>query len=480
MKKILNFLPWTAASFAALGLLAALAISLGAPKRTPQSTIHEIAKQATPTVVSITSIRRAEPSVTALLFDSEDPHSENPDKMLMGIGSGVIIRPDGTILTNNHVVENAEKITVTLGEKTKALAHVVGTDPKTDLAVIRLNDPRAGLPVLSFGNSDRAEVGDWVIAIGSPFGLNHTVTFGIISAKSRGQMGILDTEDFIQTDAAINPGNSGGPLLDSSGQLIGINTAIYSQSGGYMGIGFAIPSKIAYEVANSLIQNGRVIRGWIGLAAQDLDADLARYFHLKSEQGALVSDVIPNGPGDLASIHTGDVVLNYDHHAVTGAGDFKNLVGKTKAGASVPIEIARNGANHQAPPQIQNIVVKIREAPGPPPPPQTRLAGESGQEDRKRVATLGLQFRDVPAEIVRFLGLPPRQAGALIIGVKPGSPGFDAGLEPGDIIRRANDLDIANAKDFTTLTHQLKLGQAAILYIQRGKDEKVFVSVKEG
>ena len=227
------------------------------------------------------------------------------------------------------MVEDAEKITVIFGEKQKSKAHLVGTDPKTDLALLQIDGPKRGdYPVIAFGNSDQIHEGDWAIAIGSPFGLNRSVSFGIISAKGRAQMGILDVEDFIQTDAAINPGSSGGPLLNTQGELVGVNTAIFSEGGGNMGIGFAVPAKIAREISDALITNGHVPRGWVGMMAQDLDADLARYFKAPSAQGALVSQVSPVGPADQASVQGGDVITQFDHQTVDGAATLKSLVGK--------------------------------------------------------------------------------------------------------------------------------------------------------
>src|SRR6185437_11733647 len=264
-------------------------------------------KKAIPAVVSITTVK----SMTAAEAMNEmSPNSTNgpipfplgpggpgdlggdKEQQVVEIGSGIIIRPNGYILTNDHVVAHATRIQVSFDDKTKYPAKIIGTDPKTDLAVIRVEKAPSSLPTLSFADSDQIKVGDWAIAVGSPYGLKQSVSFGIVSAKGRAQMGILDVEDFIQTDAAINPGSSGGPLLNTAGEIIGVNTAIFSQGGGFSGIGFAVPSSIAKEVADQLISKGRVVRGWVGLYAQDLDPDLAKHFHSPSQQGALVSAIV--------------------------------------------------------------------------------------------------------------------------------------------------------------------------------------------
>jgi serine protease Do len=473
---------------------------------------NEIAQSSMPAVVSITSIRLAStrdsllPGMPPLPGLNDDDHGDDPsisshghgpgakapgltpfpgpggggrnhlggdpsaqDPRVLGIGSGIIIRKDGLILTNNHVVENAERITVNFDEKHKAKAHIVGTDPKTDLAVIKVDDPkRNDYPVIRFGDSDQIREGDWAIAIGSPFGLNRSVSFGIISAKGRAQMGILDIEDFIQTDAAINPGSSGGPLLNSSGELVGINTAIFSEGGGNMGIGFAIPSKIAHEISDKIIADGRVSRGWVGMMAQDLDTDLAKYFKVPATQGALVSEVVPNGPASHASLQSGDVVTRYDQHPVDGASTLKSLVGKTKAGSTVPVEVVRNG-------RAKMLTLAVLEQPGTPQAPEVQQAGQAGGNHHP--PSLGLAVEDVPTEISRFLNLPSRK-GTLVVGVNPGSPAFDAGIGPGDIILSANKADVHGAREFNKMAQDLKKQDMAVLYVQRGPTERIFVPVK--
>jgi serine protease Do len=444
---------------------------------------NALAKKATPAVVSITTVKLLSPEAAeaAEIGQLFEPHNQTsdrlpgtklqiPDQHVVGLGSGIVLKANGIILTNSHVVDHAQKIEVTLADndddKNKYSAHLLGIDPKTDLAVIQMDKPPAGLSVLKFGDSDALKVGDWAIAVGSPYGLKHTVTFGIISATGRAQMGILDTEDFIQTDAAINPGSSGGPLLDANGNVIGVNTAIYSQGGGFSGIGFAVPSKIAKEVSAQLIDHGRMIRGWIGLAAQDLDSDLAKHFHAPSQKGALVSEVLHGGPASQASLQAGDVVLSYNHQPVDSAERFKSLVGKTTVDSVIPMDISRNGIS-------KTLSIHVLEAPGAPELASQQLAGVAATH----TASLGLGVEEIPNELSDFLHLPER-TGAVVVSVVPGGAGFDAGLSPGDIILTVDDKTVHGAKDFKQIASHLKAPDTAILYVQHGPSEKTFVPIK--
>lgn len=436
--------------------------------------LNQVAQKVTPSVVSITSIKNRDLRKSALDL-SIDPS----EQALMGIGSGVIIRPDGVILTNEHVVHNAQKVTVTLGDKHKLSAHVIGTDPKTDLAVIQL-DTHPSLPALGFGNSDQIKVGDWILAVGSPFGLTRSVTSGIVSAIGRAQLGMLDTEDFIQTDAAINPGNSGGPLINTNGEMIGLNTAIFSQSGGFVGIGFAIPSKIAKQVADEILEHGRVIRGWMGMTTQDIDEELGQYFHVKPNRGALVSDIQPNGPASQASLKEGDVVLSYNDVSIESARHLKSLVAKTRAQKEVRMTISRDG-------KTQTRLALVREQPAPKSVPLTddenetrgQLAGQAaGKGNRDPGASLGLVVEDIPPEFSEMLEIPT-SSGAIVTSIRPGSPAFEAGISRGDIILSADSVPVHSSKDFTKAIQKLK-SNITVLYLQRGPDEKVFIPLKTG
>ncbi|OFZ54237.1 MAG: hypothetical protein A2428_07125 [Bdellovibrionales bacterium RIFOXYC1_FULL_54_43] len=443
--------------------------------------LNDIVRKAMPTVVSISAVKTysagegSAPGMPPLPWGSDEPGQpgeppEGINPRALGVGSGVIIRPDGMILTNSHVVEGSERITVTFDEKRKGSAHIVGIDTKTDLAVIQLDKQPNGeknLPVLEFGDSDDIKVGDWALAIGSPYGLIRSVSFGIISSKSRAEMGVLDIEDFIQTDAAINPGSSGGPLLNSKGEIIGINTAIFSQGGGFSGIGFAIPSGIAKEVANQLINAGRVIRGWIGVTAQDLDEDLASHFKVKGTEGALISDVRPESPASK-SLAPGDVILKANGLRVESSSKLKTLIGKTQIGKQVQLDIVRDGR-----PEV--IKINSSEEPGARP---AQLAGQAAKKgDRPGRGSLGLAVEDVPDEIAHFIG-KSKNAGALVVGVRLGSPAFDSGLFPGDIILNANNKEVRNAKELTQITKKMKRGDSTVLYVQRGADDRLFLSLK--
>jgi len=345
-----------------------------------------------------------------------------------------------------------KKVTVTFDDKTKLRAHIIGEDPNTDLAVIQLDKkPEVNLQTISFGDSDQISVGDWAIAIGSPFGLTRTVTTGIISAVGRGQLGMLDVEDFIQTDAAINPGNSGGPLLNAKGEMIGINTAIFSQNGGFIGIGFAIPSKTAQSVFNEILIHGRVIRGWIGMTTQNLDSDLARYFKRPTSDGALVSEIRNHGPADTASIRVGDVILRYDTRPISSADQLKAIVSSTHAGREIPVEISRDG-------KIQTLQVTIKEQPQPKSSSHahpTQLAGQAANGQSPRFPTFGLAVEDIPPEFSELFGIAPH-SGALVAGIKAGSPASEAGLGIGDIILNANKTKIHDAKDFFDFSKKCK------------------------
>jgi len=315
-----------------------------------------VAKAAQPAVVNISSSRKViagaqQPPSPSPFFD--DPFFRRffgeefrrrfqlpPERREQGLGSGVLVSPDGYIVTNNHVIAEAEEVTVLLADSRRFTAKVVATDPRTDVAVIKID--AKGLPMLPWGDSSRLQVGEMVLAVGNPFGLNQTVTMGIISAVGRAHMGIVDYEDFIQTDAAINPGNSGGALVNLKGELIGINTAIFSQSGGYMGIGFAIPSNMAKGVMQSLIKHGKVIRGWLGVGIQDLTEDLAKEFGVAEIKGALVSDVASDGPAAKAGLERGDVITSFNNVSVKDSTQLRSLVTESEPGATVTLTILRD------------------------------------------------------------------------------------------------------------------------------------------
>ena len=330
--------------------------------------LSSAARKAMPSVVNIFTSKEIKvprnPLMQDPLFrrffgdqlDTETQHSSS-------LGSGVIVGPEGYVLTNHHVVETADEIEVALADGRKAPAKIVGTDPETDLAVLKLS--LKGLPAITIGQSDRVAVGDLVLAIGNPFGVGQTVTMGIISALGRSHLGISTFENFIQTDAAINPGNSGGALVDASGNLIGINSAIYSRSGGSMGIGFAIPTSLAKQVMEQIIQHGSVTRGWIGVEVQDLNAELAESFRLRTTSGTLIAGVLRGGPADHAGIKPGDILVSIESHAVTDSSSMLNLIAALQPGKIATMKLLRSQ---------KEVLVKVTV--GKRPHPQTRSTDE--------------------------------------------------------------------------------------------------------
>jgi len=363
-----------------------------------------------------------------------------------GMGSGVIVDKEGYILTNNHVVKDADEIKVTLSNKKVYKGKVIGTDPKTDIAVIKIND--SNLPILKIGNSDQLKVGARVIAIGNPFGLNQTVTTGIISATGRADVGIADYEDFIQTDAPINPGNSGGALVNIRGELIGINTAILSSSGGYQGVGFAVPSNMAKVVMDSLIKKGKVVRGWLGVSIQPITPELAREFGLKEEKGILISDVIHNSPAEQAGLQRGDILTEFDGKEMRDPSQLKNLVANTQPGKEVVVKYVRNG-------KINTAKVLIKE-----------LSAEAQSSTTFENLLKGISVQDITPDIRRDLNLPPRVTGVVITNVRDDSPAGEV-LSRGDIIVEVNKKKIDNVRDYDSMRSRIKSDQRLLILIYR-------------
>ena len=347
-----------------------------------------------------------------------------------GVGSGVIVTKDGYILTNNHVVESADDIKVALNDGREFSARVIGRDPQTDIAVLKID--AHGLPFLTMADSDKIEVGDVVLAVGNPFGIGQTVTTGIISAKGRATLG-LDYEDFIQTDAAINPGNSGGALVDTEGRLIGINTAILSESGGNQGIGFAVPANLARWVMDGLVQNGRVERGFLGVNIQDLTPDLAKQFKLDHDNGALVSEVAPQSPAGKAGLMSGDVIVEFNGKPVTDSRHLKLQVGATMPGSAVSLKILRDGAS-------KTLQVTVKELPG------DKLAKASSTPEKAEDALHGVAVTELDRASRAELNVPERVNGALISQVEPDSAAYEAGLRGGDVITEINRKPVRNAE----------------------------------
>ncbi|MGO8927417.1 MAG: DegQ family serine endoprotease [Limisphaerales bacterium] len=375
-------------------------------------------------------------------FGQQTPNRQFSVPRQKGLGSGVIVTKDGYILTNNHVVDNAEEVKVTLQDGRDFTAKVIGRDPKSDVAVIKID--AKNLPVVPMADSDKVQVGDIVLAVGNPFGVGQTVTTGIVSATGRGNLGIEDYEDFIQTDAAINPGNSGGALVDVEGRLIGINTAIYSRSGGNQGIGFAIPSDLARNVMDSLISYGRVARGYLGVMIQDVTPALAKEFKLKDTGGALIGDVVPKGPADKAGLKDGDVVIEYSDKNVVDSRRLRLAVGETKPGTTVPIKILRNG-------ESKTLEVTVQQLPG-----SEELAKSDTSSGTDTGTLNGVGVADLDQQTRQELKVPENVKGVVITEVKPDSPSAEAGLKQGDVIEEINRHPVKTADEAVKLTENPK------------------------
>lgn len=392
-------------------------------------------------------------------FD-RDPSERGPHRG--GMGSGVIISDDGYVITNNHVVEGAKEVQVTLPDKREFTGKIVGTDPKTDLAVVKIDGKN--LPFVPWGDSAKLQVGEYVLAVGNPFGLNSTVTLGIVSALGRGRMGITQYEDFIQTDAAINPGNSGGALVNTKGELIGINTAIFSQTGGYQGVGFAVPTSMAKPVFDSLVKSGKVVRGYMGVAIQDLSPDLAKSFGLKQTNGALISDVTADGPADEAGIKQGDVVLEYQGERVEDPAALQRMVTRTAVGTTVTVKVLRDG--HE-----KELKLKVGEQPD-----AIKTAKADANSDES-VALAGIEVQAIDKKTAREMGLSEKAKGVVVTNIDPDSPASDSGLREGDVIQEINRQEIKSVKDFEKIATGLKKDQPALLLINR-RGASLFLTVR--
>ena len=367
-----------------------------------------------------------------------------------GSGSGFIIRKDGIIITNNHVVEDAKEITVTLTDKTEYKAKILGRDPKTDLAVIKI-EPKATLPVASLGNSDVLQVGDWVMAIGNPFGLSNTVTAGIVSAKGR-SIGSSPYDDFIQTDASINPGNSGGPLFNEQGEVVGINSAIFSQSGGNIGIGFAIPINLAKKLVPELEEHGSVTRGWLGVAIQKVTPELASSLGLTESRGALVADVTGGSPAAKGGIERGDVIVGFNGKKVEESATLPKLVAETAVGKTVPVEVMRNGKTKTVEVTVARMV-------------EETAAAETNQEAIKK-SKWGLALREVRPEERAELKLKDSE-GVLVTSVLPESPAAEAGVQEGDVIVEVNKTPVGSVAALKKEADKVEGDKPLLLLLRR-------------
>ena len=488
LKSRLRVASWTAGA-AALTAVWLLVAGLGtaqsqAADAAPQTfavgspSFADVVERVSPAVVNISVSKLIRPTPTAgyggqipggqtpfddffsRFFDFPGgPGMQQAPRHAEGEGSGFIIDKSGLIATNNHVVEDAEKVTVTLTSGKTLEARVIGTDPRTDLALVQV-DADGDLPYVSFGDSDKARVGEWVLAIGNPFGLGGTATAGIISARGRDiQSGPYD--DYLQIDAPINAGNSGGPVFNAAGEVIGINTAIFSPNGGNIGIGFAIPSNLARHVLSELEDGGTVSRGWLGVQIQSVDEDLARALGLDGTDGALVAEIVPDGPADKAGIQSGDVITGFAGDPVESARDLGRLVGDRHSGDRVDLKIWRDGRSRELTVNLGNLdnspAVASLE-----PTPSKAPAGE-----------LGLTLDDLTPANRAELGLDANARGAVVVDVDPESPAARQGIRPGDVIVGVNRRETDTAREVAdALAASGKSSGPALVLVRRGDSQR--------
>ena len=400
------------------------------------------------------------------------PPGRPPGGPGMSAGSGVVIDSRGYILTNNHVVEDAKDITVTFNDGREIPATIVGTDPKTDLAVIKVKIENEQLPSITWGSYDSLRVGDVVLALGSPFGLKSSVSFGIISALGRGGVGITEYEDFIQTDAAINPGNSGGALVNMEGELIGINTAIFSRTGGSEGVGFAIAVSIAKDISSSLIESGKVIRGWMGVAIQELTPALAQSFQLPEEQqgGVLISEVHEDGPSAKAGLQRGDVILEYGNEQVKDVNHLRNIVARTKVGKQKEITVLREGKE-----KALTLVLGER--------PSDRMLAKGGSPGEKPPAMAkldnvlsGLKVEAITSDNRKQFDISEKATGVVVTKVEAGSEVEAAGIQPGDLIQEVSRNVIKTLDDFQQIASKIEKEALVVLLVNR-RGNNLFVAI---
>lgn len=391
-------------------------------------------------------------------FGQQMPQREREMKRT-SLGSGVIATADGYIVTNNHVVENADSISVRLTNFEEYDAKIIGRDPKTDLALIKI-EAKSQLPFVAMGDSEKLRVGDWVMAIGNPFGFEQTVTAGIVSGKGR-SLGSGPYENFIQTDASINPGNSGGPLFNLQGEMVGINTAIYSRSGGNIGIGFAIPVNMAKSVIAQLKESGTVTRGWLGVLIQQMTPELAKQFNLDRPIGALVGEVTPGSPADKAGIKQGDVIIEYNGKEVSQMSLLPTLVSQSPVGSKAELLLMRNGKKKA----VSVVIAKLDE----------EQVAEAETPD-KTSQELGMSVQALTPEIAKTLGIKDK-AGVLITNAEAGSPAFEAGLRRGDLILEVNQKPVKDVASYNAAMSKVK-EEGSVLFLVKRKGHTRFVAIR--
>ncbi|HEY5718185.1 MAG TPA: DegQ family serine endoprotease [Motiliproteus sp.] len=434
----------------------------------------ELVEAASPAIVNISSVRKDQAEETGQSpfegykpdqlpdifkhFFGERGHDGAPRNHPRSLGSGFVISADGYLLTNHHVVKDADAIMVRLSDRRELQAELIGADPRSDLALLKIEADH--LPVVKLGNSDKLKVGEWVLAIGSPFGFDHTVTAGIVSAKGR-SLANENYVPFIQTDVAINPGNSGGPLFNLEGEVVGINSQIYTRSGGFMGLSFAIPITMAMEVVEQLKETGQVSRGWLGVIIQEVNRDLAESFGLDKPAGALVAKVLPNSPAAAAGLREGDIIVGFNGHDIDMSAELPQLVGRIKPGRTVPVRVVREG-------KLKKLKVEVGVL-----PEEDALVLAGRGEAAPQSNRLGIQVSALEDERRAQWNL---NGGVVVRSVDPG-PGGDAGLVAGDVITMLNGESIDDVSQFQRVVNQLPEGRAVPMRIVR-RGSPLFLPLK--
>jgi len=416
--------------------------------------VADIAQKVIPSVVNIASVKT--------VAVEQSPYFANPffgdlfgniphEQVQKALGSGVIVSSDGYIITNDHVVAGADKVEVRLADNRVMTARIIGTDPKSDVAVVKID--ATGLPAIPIGDSSKLRIGSFVLAVGNPFGLGQTVTMGIVSALGRSGLGITDYENFIQTDAAINPGNSGGALVNMHGELVGINTAILSRSGGNVGIGFAIPVDLAMAVKNSLVRYGKVVRGWLGVTAQDMDPKIAKSLGLAMPKGILVADVAKGSPAAQAGIQRGDVILSVNGKPVESPTSLRFAVSELHPGSQIKMTIFRSGKEYSIPVTVGDLA--------------RAAATEESYLVKENRFLAGITAANITPALREQLNIAKDLAGVIVMDVKRGSAAQSSGVQPGDVIMKLGNVAIKDLTDFKKAVSGLT-GRRMSITIYRG------------
>jgi serine protease Do len=466
-------------ALALLLLVPALAQARGAP-----DSFADEAERLLPAVVNISTTQTVQaPAVDMPQFPPGSPFEEffkqfrgapgqeqGPPRHATALGSGFIIDSSGYVVTNNHVIDGAEEIEVILHDDTRLPAKLIGTDDKTDIALLKVESDKP-LPAVGWGDSDKLRVGDWVLAIGNPFGLGGTVTAGIVSARGR-NINAGPYDDFIQTDASINRGNSGGPMFDSEGKVVGVNTAIFSPSGGNIGIGFAVPSSMAEPVVAQLKETGRVTRGWLGVSIQTVTEEIAEGLGMAAPTGALIAQVQPDGPAEKAGLKQGDVVLRFDGKTIGEMRELPRVVAQTDVGRTVPVDILRGGKERTVSVKVAEMSdpVQVSSRPETAPKPGT---------DDSEIAALGMKVAPLDAATRDGLGLAADAEGMVIASVDPNGPAAEKGLRQGDLITQAERHAVTSAEDLRNAVEEAgKEGRKAVLLLVDRANQPLFVAIR--